>query len=656
MATSKGIRAGRAFVELFADDKQLVRGLKAAQKKLKAWGKSIRAIGTRMFALGSAITAPLTGALTVFAQVGDSLDKMSARTGVSVETLSELGFAAEQTGSNLDAVGSALFRMRRRLANAATGGGPAVRALDDLGLSAEELTRLSPEDQFLTIASRLKQVKNESLAAQYAFEIFGDGAKSLLPLLSEGADGIEALRQQAREFGLTVSTEDATAAAEFTDALSILTKTMKSGLLVIGSALAPMMTGLAERISRVVKSAVDWIRENKATVLSVFRLGAALMVGGMAVIGLGLAFTLAGAALGAMASGVTMLSGLLGLILSPLGLTVALVTSLGVLLVRTSDLGAQALGWLTGKFLALKDRVLTTWQAIGDALAAGDIALAAKVLWLAIKLEWQQGVHAVNDLWASSANFFQAVWTEATHGVAAQMTNAWSTLESTWDSVLTGMQIGWVAYVGELLKIWHSTVGFLRKAWVKLKAMFDEDIDVDAEINRIDQETQKKRGEISGQQGKRISELGKKGIERQQQIEQNRTGALDELERMRQQEHDSRQQRHDDDMKASEAALQKARDEWQDAIAEAARRRKEMGEDDSGPGRNRFVDRFTGLDQLLGEVTQRTASVQGTFSAAGVRGLGSTGPEERTAKATEQTAKNTQKLLEEARNGGLTFG
>ena len=34
MATAQGIRAGRAFVELFADDSKLVRGLKSDQKKL----------------------------------------------------------------------------------------------------------------------------------------------------------------------------------------------------------------------------------------------------------------------------------------------------------------------------------------------------------------------------------------------------------------------------------------------------------------------------------------------------------------------------------------------------------------------------------------------------------------------------------------------
>lgn len=650
-----GIRAGRAFVELFADDKKLVRGLKAAQKRLQAFGASIRAIGARMFAAGASIAAPLTGALTVFAQVGDSLDKMSARTGVSVEALSELGFAAEQSGASLEAVGSALFRMRRRVANAATASGPAVRAIKELGLSAEELTRLSPEDQFLTIADRLKQVKNESLAAQYAFEIFGDGAKSLLPMLAEGADGIEALRQQAREFGLTVSTEDATAAAAFTDALSILTKTMKSALLAIGSALAPMMTNLAERIARVVKTAVDWIRRNQELVLGVFKVAVAVMAGGAALIALGTAIGVTGAALGAIASAVTLFGSVLGALLSPIGLVVAAIVSLGVYLVRTTDIGAQALKWLGEKFQSLKDTALKAWRGIGDALAAGDIALAAKVLWLTLKMQWQKGVDGLNRVWVKVKEFFLSVWTEAVFNASKIATNAWAALQAGWAETIDFLTDAWSLFTTGITQAWHTAVGFIRKAWVKLKSLFDSDLDAEAEITRINQEVAGKNQSADQSRDRRIFEREQSRRRRLEEIESGRAGALGELEQMREAEHAARQQRHSADIEASESALRKARDEWQEAIAEAARKRKQAEAEESGPGRKSPFDP-DGLDGLLGEISQRTAGVQGTFNAAAVRGFGSGSPEERTAKASEETAKNTKRLLDEARHGGLVFG
>ena len=48
-------------------------------------------------------------------------------------------------------------------------------------------------------------------------------------------------------------------------------------------------------------------------------------------------------------------------------------------------------------------------------------------------------------------------------------------------------------------------------------------------------------------------------------------------------------------------------------------------------------------------------SVSGTFNAAAVRGLGGGNPAERTARAAEETARNTKRLLQEAQHGGLAF-
>ena len=63
MAAQPGaIRAGRAFVELFADDSKLVRGLKAAEGKLKAFGASIRNLSLKMAGAGTGVLTPMLGA------------------------------------------------------------------------------------------------------------------------------------------------------------------------------------------------------------------------------------------------------------------------------------------------------------------------------------------------------------------------------------------------------------------------------------------------------------------------------------------------------------------------------------------------------------------------------------------------------------------
>ena len=59
MSATSSIGAGRAFVAMFAEDSKLVRGLRAAQAKLKAFGAAVTGMGPKMTGPVSARLAPL---------------------------------------------------------------------------------------------------------------------------------------------------------------------------------------------------------------------------------------------------------------------------------------------------------------------------------------------------------------------------------------------------------------------------------------------------------------------------------------------------------------------------------------------------------------------------------------------------------------------
>src|SRR4051812_28217666 len=98
------IMAGKAWVALGLKDAGFSAGLKAGGEKLKSFGAGMATIGAAIAAAGVAITAPLLGALNHFADVGGALDDMSQRTGISAQALSELGYAADFSGSSLEGV------------------------------------------------------------------------------------------------------------------------------------------------------------------------------------------------------------------------------------------------------------------------------------------------------------------------------------------------------------------------------------------------------------------------------------------------------------------------------------------------------------------------------------------------------------------------
>jgi len=386
MATaSKGIRAGRAFVELFADDSKLVRGLKAAEKKVMAFGQSLQRIGKSMMALSAAVVAPLVASAKVFANVGDAVAKMARRTGFSAESLSELGYAAELSGTNVETLEIAIRRMQRTITDAQAGLTTAQRGLARFGLTAEQLAGLSPEDQFRRIADGLAAIADPTERASAAMEVLGRSGTALIPMLARGSAGLEAMQQQARKLGLTISKQDAEAAEELTDALSAMWRSLKQGVFIVGSALAPELKRAAEWMTAVAVKSAQWLRTNKELIVNLFKTAVAVGAAGAAMLALGKAIT---TVLGLTAK----LGGIKLLGLAAVGTGIAYIA-------KQTDAGGKAIRWLGDRFAELRGRAEETYGGIADAMAGGDIALAGRILWLSLKQEWVRGVGQLQQVW-----------------------------------------------------------------------------------------------------------------------------------------------------------------------------------------------------------------------------------------------------------------
>src|SRR5262249_36382703 len=145
-------------------------------------------------------------------------------------------------------------------------------------------------------------IKDPTLRAALAMEIFGKSGTRLLPLVEEGAKGIEELRRQARELGLTVSTQTAKDAALLNDTLNILFRVLKQSVFVIGSALAPSVIELSNAVTRAVVSVTDWIRQNKQLVVLAAKIAVGIAATGLAMIVAGFVITKIAGVFGLLAS------------------------------------------------------------------------------------------------------------------------------------------------------------------------------------------------------------------------------------------------------------------------------------------------------------------------------------------------------------------
>jgi len=530
MPSAKGIRAGRAFVELFADDSKLVRGLRRAEKKLKAFGSSIRNLGLKMAGLGTAILAPLLGAAKAFSSMGDQVAKMAKRTGLSVEVLSELRFVASQTGTEFESLEMGFRRMQRSIYDAGRGLSTAKDALADLGLRFEDLDGLSPEEQFKLLGEAISRIEDPTKKAAIAMTLFGRTGTNLLPMFAKGAKGIEALQKEARRLGLTMSSEDAKAAEDFTDALDALWKVVKMGVFRVGAALAPVLKQLAETITGVATKISAWVQANREIIVTVMKVAAAVLAGGIALAALGTIISGLGSALGGLIAVVTtvgtvfkLLAGVIAFLLSPIGLVITAVTALGAYLVVATGAGGKALTWLGKKFNVLKDDALTAYQGIADAMAAGDISLAVKVLWLTIKMEWTRGVNFLEKAWLNFRNFFIRIGYDAWHGLLAVVEVVWNALEVGWIETTAFFSKTWASFTGFFAKTWERIKACAKKAWNWIKSLFNDSIDLAAENKLVEQQKQAAISQIDNEQQRKIAER-----EAQRQAERQRAAAVHE--------------------------------------------------------------------------------------------------------------------------------
>ena len=196
------------------------------------------------------------------ATYGDEVAKAGKRTGTTSEEYQELSFAADRAGASMSDVETGLQRQARSADDARQGLETAALAYRRLGIDVDDLNSgLSQVELFERVADGLKGISSEGEKIALAQQIFGRGGAKLLPLLSEGAAGIQELRMEARRLGLVMSDTAAAQSEEFVDSMTDLSAIMTGLRNTIGLALIPTLTQAIDRFSAWVLTNRDWIQQ-----------------------------------------------------------------------------------------------------------------------------------------------------------------------------------------------------------------------------------------------------------------------------------------------------------------------------------------------------------------------------------------------------------
>jgi methyl-accepting chemotaxis protein len=214
---------------------------------------------------------------------GAEIGKLSEKLDISTNSLSELKYVAESAGVEFSSLTTGLEQMNMRVSDAAGNFGEAKDALQLLGLSAQELNQIAPNEQIEKIAEALSRVGDVSDRTQLAIKLFGTEGAALLPMLELGEDGIKRFREEAQKLGVSLSRDECDAMVKFNVELDKLQTVMTSLITSVLVPILPMITAFFEAI-RSGNPLIKFIITAVATLLA-FKLAAWFIAATTAVTG-----------------------------------------------------------------------------------------------------------------------------------------------------------------------------------------------------------------------------------------------------------------------------------------------------------------------------------------------------------------------------------
>lgn len=397
------------------------------------------------------------------ADTAGELDDLSKRLGISTQDLQAFRFAAVMSGQSGETFTAAIVRLNRGMSQAASGGNQELAGLfQRLGISLR-----AANGQVRTAAEVLPQLaqafmrnENPALRTRMAMVAFGRSGEALLPMLTDGAEGLAKLTEMFRRYGYEFSDEEVARGAEFGDTMDSLSITLRGTADAIGSRLIPI-------IDPLLKGLRDWVRANRdliTTKVGEWAQGIADWIGQIDFTqvraGLGRFLAIAGRVFDAIGGWRGVIVGVIGVITGPLLAAIATLTA--ALLTNPIGAAVAAIGLAAAAIYLYWDDIVGFFQGIWDGIssAVSRFANSEQVVWLRdVFSALGRGIAAG---WGALTGFFGGLWTGIGDAVGRFMASE---------------QVQWLGdafstLAGGLMEAWAPIEGFFRSLWSGVSSAF----------------------------------------------------------------------------------------------------------------------------------------------------------------------------------------
>ena len=227
--------------------------LEAATERLGMLGSVLGKLGPAGLIAGASIAAlgvGMTALVLPVARVGDEFFKLSQKTGVSVEALTALDYAAKLSDVTTEGLTKALQKLSIAMFDSRFEGAEGSKVLKALGVAATDTTgQMRPtEAVLLDLAEKFARMPDGADKAALAVKLFGKEGLEIIPFLNQGREGIAALMDEAQRLGLVMSEDVARASEAFNDNLTRLSAIFEGVQRQIGAAVIPILADFTEQV------------------------------------------------------------------------------------------------------------------------------------------------------------------------------------------------------------------------------------------------------------------------------------------------------------------------------------------------------------------------------------------------------------------------
>lgn len=217
------------------------------EQAMKQMKKDAEAMGKAMGAMAVVAAGGLAVMVKMTIDAADNLRDMSQKTGIAVETLNGLGFAAGQAGGSLETMVGAAGKLNKSISEAAGGNKEISEAFKALGIAVLDAEgNLKKADVVMAeVADKFETFQDGPEKAALALRIFSKAGADMIPLLNDGGAAMRENTEYAQKYsGMT--TELANASDNFNDTMGKLTLQQTGFANEMTKAVLPILQAVAD--------------------------------------------------------------------------------------------------------------------------------------------------------------------------------------------------------------------------------------------------------------------------------------------------------------------------------------------------------------------------------------------------------------------------